>query len=244
MGRHGSAGPSASAQTTQHLDLGVKRRGRSAAAGAVTPQRLLRPSDQLATSFAARAVVRIALAAWIAGALASGAGPARANDEDASDFSNVAPVALRAGPDEPVCGEGETLATGAADPAIVAREASRGVQAFWCETYGRDGSVRRAGPYWDRHPGGGLRVRAGYVESRLEGPVEIFDEEGALWLRGVLQGGDWQGDLTLFHANGQPWFLAHFEAGRVEGPVELRHADGSLEARIEPEARAEAHAAR
>lgn len=129
------------------------------------------------------------------------------------------------------CAEGETLATGAADPAIFAREASRGVQAFWCETYDREGHATRAGAYWDLHPDGTLRTRARYVASRIEGPVEVLDPDGTLWLRGVIADGEWEGPFELFHPNGERWLSARFRRGRLDGPVETRFPDGSLESR-------------
>lgn len=129
------------------------------------------------------------------------------------------------------CAAGETLATGAADPGIFAREASRGVRAFWCETYDAYGNSRRAGPYWELHPDGSTRTRARYVDGRIDGPVEIFDEEGNLWLRGELAGGAWAGPLEIFHPNGARWLSARFEAGRLEGPVETRFPDGGIESR-------------
>lgn len=129
------------------------------------------------------------------------------------------------------CAEGETLATGMPDPAIFAREVSRGVQAFWCETYDTDGNALRAGAYWDRHPDGATRVRARYVASRIEGPIEVFDVDGSLWLRGEIQGDEWTGPLEIFHANGARWLSAHFREGRLDGPVETRFPDGNLESR-------------
>jgi len=129
------------------------------------------------------------------------------------------------------CAAGEALATGTADPEIFAREASRGVRAFWCETYDEYGTSRRAGPYWELHPDGSIRARARYVDGRIEGPVEIFDEEGNLWLRGELAGGAWSGPLEIFHPNGAHWLSARFQAGRLDGPVETRFPDGSIESR-------------
>ncbi len=129
------------------------------------------------------------------------------------------------------CGEGETLATGAPDSTILAREASRGVQAFWCETYDREGHATRAGAYWDLHPNGAPRIHARYVASRIEGPVEIRDAEGGVWLRGALDDGEWTGPLEFFHPNGVRWLSAHFRRGRLEGPVETRFPDGSVESR-------------
>jgi hypothetical protein len=129
------------------------------------------------------------------------------------------------------CQPGETLATGAPDTSIFAREASRGVRAFWCETYDRDGHAIRAGVYWDVHADGTIRTRARYVASRIEGPVEVLDEEGALWLQGVIDDGEWEGPFELFHPNGERWLSASFRDGRLDGPVETRFPDGSIESR-------------
>ena len=129
------------------------------------------------------------------------------------------------------CGDGETLATGAPDSTIFAREASRGVQAFWCETYDREGRATRAGAYWDIHPNGSTRIRARYVASRIEGPVEVLDAEGGVWLRGAIDDGEWEGPLELFHPNGNRWLSARFRGGRLDGPVETRFPDGSVESR-------------
>lgn len=134
------------------------------------------------------------------------------------------------------CPEGGTLATGTADASIFAREASRGVAAFWCESYDQDGHAHRAGPYWDHHPDGSLRTRTRYVGERIEGPVEVFDEDGTLWLRGELVGGEWSGAFELFHANGHRWLSAHFREGRLEGPVETWFSDGRLQSTTEPNA--------
>ena len=127
------------------------------------------------------------------------------------------------------CVVGATLATGSPDPAIIAREASRGVRAFWCETYDADGNSQRAGAYWELYPGGATRALARYVDSRIEGLVEIFDEDGSLWLRGEVVGGHWAGPLEIFHANGSPWLSAHFRDGQLDGPVETRFPDGRVE---------------
>ena len=129
------------------------------------------------------------------------------------------------------CSAGETLATGAADPAVFSREASRGVRAFWCETYDANGTSLRAGPYSELYPDGGTRTLARYVDSRIAGPVEIFDEDGSLWLRGELVGGSWTGSLEIFHANGARWLSAQFQAGQLDGPVETSFPDGSVESR-------------
>lgn len=163
--------------------------------------------------------------AWLAGlALVAGLGlPASLAGAEES-----APL-TEGGEEAHPCAAGATLATGRPDPALFAYEASRGVQAFWCETYDAEGIAHRAGAYWDQHPNGSTRVRARYVDSRIDGPVEIFDEEGALWLRGDLAGGAWSGPLELFHANGGRWLAAHFRDGALDGPVETWFPDGSLE---------------
>ena len=142
-----------------------------------------------------------------------------------TDAAGPAAHELEANP----CVVGATLATGAPDPAIFAREASRGVRAFWCETYDADGNSQRAGAYWELYPDGATRALARYVDSRIEGLVEIFDEDGSLWLRGELVGGHWAGPLEIFHANGSPWLSAHFRDGQLDGPVETRFPDGSVE---------------
>ncbi len=131
------------------------------------------------------------------------------------------------------CDPGATLATGAPDPAIFAREASRGIRAFWCETYDEDGNARRSGVYWESYPDGTARTRARYVDSQIAGGVEIFDEDGALWLRGELAAGDWTGPLEIFHANGERWLAARFAGGQLDGPVETRFPDGTIESRTQ-----------
>ena len=127
------------------------------------------------------------------------------------------------------CEGGATLATGSPDTAIFSREASQGVRAFWCEAYDVDGNARRAGAYWEIYPDGATRTRARYVDSRIAGPVEVFDEEGGIWLRGELADDTWTGPLEIFHANGAPWLAANFRAGQLDGPVETRYPDGSVE---------------
>ena len=127
------------------------------------------------------------------------------------------------------CEGGATLATGSPDTAIFSREASQGVRAFWCEAYDVDGNARRAGAYWEIYPDGATRTRARYVDSRIAGPVEVFDEEGRIWLRGELADDSWTGPLEIFHANGAPWLVANFRAGQLDGPVETRYPDGSVE---------------
>lgn len=133
-------------------------------------------------------------------------------------------------PEDPYpCEEGATLATGSPDTTLFARDASQGVRAFWCEAYDADGNARRAGAYWEVYPGGATRSRARYVDSRLAGPVEVYDEEGGIWLRGELADGVWTGPLEIFHATGARWFSAQFRAGQLDGPVETRYPDGSVE---------------
>lgn len=127
------------------------------------------------------------------------------------------------------CEGGATLATGSSDTAIFSREASGGVRAFWCEAYEVDGNARRDGAYWEIYPDGTTRTRARYVDSRIAGPVEVFDEEGGIWLRGELADDAWTGPLEIFHANGARWLAANFRAGQLDGPVEMRYPDGSVE---------------
>jgi len=150
-------------------------------------------------------------------------------------FASAAPAgaaALEAHPvDALACASDETLATGSPDPAIFAREASKGIRAFWCETYDADGNARRSGDYRETYADGRLRTRARYVDSRIEGVVEVFDEAGVLWLRGELARGAWTGPLELFHPNGEHWLTAGFLDGRLDGAVETRFPDGQVESR-------------
>lgn len=198
-------------------------------------------AGRLAQSAAGRArraglarLAGLALVGVLAGLLTLAAAPLRAESETATADASGAgseDAASEASASEPAhpCAEGATLATGRPDPALFAYEASRGVQAYWCETYDADGMAHRAGPYFDRHPNGATRVRATYVDSRLVGAVEVFDEDGTLWLRGELVAGAWEGPLQLFHGNGGRWLTAHFRAGILDGPVETFFPDGSLE---------------
>lgn len=165
----------------------------------------------------------------------AGAVPAAERVVEPAAEPGAASAPSEAEPDYP-CGADQTLATGRPDPALFALEASRGVQAFWCETYDEQGLSHRAGPYWDRHADGSVRVRARYVDSRIEGPVEVFSEEGGLWLRGRLDRGVWNGTLELFHANGARWISAQFRAGALDGSVETFFPDGSLESETRFEA--------
>ncbi len=174
-----------------------------------------------------RCPLRLLAAASLAGlALLLAALPGGAQEQGRADRDARTPTSANA-----PCGEGKTLATGAPDPSIFAREASRGVQAFWCETYDRAGHATRDGAYWDVHPGGGTRMRARYVASQIEGPVEVLDLEGALWLRGTLRDGEWEGPFEIFHPNGERWLSVSFRNGRLDGLVETRFPDGSIESR-------------
>lgn len=166
-------------------------------------------------------------AAWIGAGLLLAGSPAAADESR----QRLGQAPSQAASDAAPCDEGETLATGAPDSTIFAREASRGVQAFWCETYDQEGRATRAGAYWDVHPNGSTRIRARYVASRIEGPVEVLDVEGSVWLRGAIDDGEWEGPFELFHPNGNRWLSAHFRRGRLDGPVETRFPDGSVESR-------------
>ncbi|MFO0691091.1 MAG: hypothetical protein U0900_20505 [Myxococcota bacterium] len=173
----------------------------------------------------------LALAGWLGGLALLATTPLRAETGDAEAGAHAGEASASRGTADPAhpCADGATLATGRPDPALFAYEASRGVQAYWCETYDAQGTSRRAGPYWDLHPNGATRVRAAYADSRLAGAVEVFDEDGTLWLRGELVDGAWNGPLQLFHANGGRWLTAHFRAGPLDGPVETGVPDGQLE---------------
>jgi hypothetical protein len=127
------------------------------------------------------------------------------------------------------CEHGATLATGRPDPDLFASEASKGVRAFWCEQYDENGIATRTGPYWEKYSNGGTRTRANYAESRLRGPVSIQNEDGSLFLRGFLTGGEWSGQLQIFHESGAVWFEAHFDSGRLDGALRTRFPDGALE---------------
>ena len=127
------------------------------------------------------------------------------------------------------CASGATLATGRTDPDLLADEASNGVRAFWCERYDSYGTATRTGPYWETYSNGRIRTRAHYVDSQLQGPVSIYDQDGPLFLRGFLEAGEWSGVFELFHWNGSVWLEAHFEAGQLEGALRTRFPDGALE---------------
>ncbi len=125
------------------------------------------------------------------------------------------------------------LGTGTADRDLLSEEASVGVRAFWCERYDAFGNTQRLGPYREVYPNGQIRLEAMYMKAgkttRLEGPVEIRNEDGSRFLRGFLKAGEWAGDLVMFHETGQPWFEGKFEQGRLVGPLRTHHADGALE---------------
>lgn len=154
------------------------------------------------------------LLAWVAVLTAA---PAAARAE---------PAATRAAP----CAEGSVLASGAPDPSIFSRHASRGVRAEWCETYDARGRAVRSGPYRERHANGRLRLEARYVAGALDGPILAFDEEGFLFVRGELRGGRWVGTLSLLRPNGTVWLAVRYANGQLEGPVSMQHPDGALAA--------------
>lgn len=131
--------------------------------------------------------------------------------------------------DELRCENGAILAGGDPDRAIFASEASRGVRASWCERYDRYGKATRTGPYREIYPTGALRTEARYVRSRLQGRVTVRNEDGGLFLRGFLVGGEWVGEFELFHPNGALWLETHFDHGVLEGATRTHYADGALE---------------
>jgi hypothetical protein len=127
------------------------------------------------------------------------------------------------------CAQGTTLASGAADPALLAVEASRGVRAYWCERYDENGVTTRVGPYREVDADGRPRSQANYVDSKLAGPVTIQNPDGSLFLRGRLEDGQWAGRLEIFHPNGTVWFDARFVSGLLEGEQRTHYPDGALE---------------
>jgi len=127
------------------------------------------------------------------------------------------------------CGEGSSLASGSPDASIFSRAASPGVRAFWCERYDRYGRTTRTGPYRELYPSGAVRTEARLSEGRLEGPIEIRDEEGGLWLRSFYVDGVEQGPLEIFHPGGEPWIHAEMKDGRLHGHVRTLYPDGALE---------------
>ena len=125
------------------------------------------------------------------------------------------------------------LSTGPPDDAFLSEEASAGVRAFWCERYDAFGNAQRLGPYREVYANGQIRLESTYTKAgdttRLEGPVEIRNDDGSPFLRGFLKGGEWTGPLVMFHETGKPWFEGKFEGGQLDGPVRTRHSDGALE---------------
>ncbi len=127
------------------------------------------------------------------------------------------------------CAADATVAGGAPDPSLLAREASKGIRAIWCERYDALGRATRLGPYREFYPNGGLRVRGQYVDSQLAGPIVLLHEDGTVFMRGFLDEGEWTGAFEIFHESGAVWFEAEFEAGKLQGPLRTRYRDGALE---------------
>ena len=130
---------------------------------------------------------------------------------------------------EITCADGAALASGAPDSSLLAREASHGIRAFWCERYDSAGVPIRFGRYQEIYANGQVRVRSQYVDEKLSGPVEIRNDDGALFVRGFLKAGDWNGNFQIFHENGTVWFESLFRQGQLEGPLRTHHSDGGLE---------------
>lgn len=133
------------------------------------------------------------------------------------------------GPPALRCETDQVEASGPPDPMLFAADASRNVRARWCERYDDWGRSTRSGPYQEIYANGALRVRARYVDSRLDGTVEIRHENGRPFLAGRLREGEWDGPLALFHENGGPWWVGRFQAGRLHGTVRSYYADGAIE---------------
>jgi hypothetical protein len=127
------------------------------------------------------------------------------------------------------CGDDATVASGAPDPSLLAREASIGVHAVWCERYDALGAATRLGSYREFYPGGGVRVRGQYLDSALVGPIVVLHEDGTVFMRGFLDRGEWTGAFEIFHASGAVWFEADFQSGQLQGPLRTRYPDGALE---------------
>lgn len=100
------------------------------------------------------------------------------------------------------------LGTGPADAEILSAEASVGVRAFWCERYDAFGRAKRLGPYREVYANGQIRLEATYVKAgsgvRLEGPVEIRNEDGSPFLKGFLKQGEWDGPFEIFYDETPP----------------------------------------
>lgn len=129
--------------------------------------------------------------------------------------------------DAPACPAGSTRASGEPEDSLIARAASKGVRAVWCERYDAAGRTHREGAYRDFHPNGSVRAEGTYVASRLDGPVRVFHDNGAPFLVGTLDRGHWDGELRLFHPNGAPWIELHYRRSRLHGPARMQHPDGS-----------------
>ena len=137
---------------------------------------------------------------------------------------------------EVACGDEATLASGAPDASLLARAASKGIRAFWCERYDSIGVATRLGPYREFYSNGRLRVRGQYIESKLVGPIAIQNEDGTLFLRGFLDRGEWSGAFEIFHETGEVWFEAEFRSGQLEGPLRTHYPDGALESETQYQA--------
>jgi len=135
-----------------------------------------------------------------------------------------------------ICEDGGAVASGAPDSDLLAREASAGIRAYWCEQYDSTGTATRLGPYREYYPNGRLRVSGQYVDSSLAGPVAIQNEDGTLFLRGYLDQGEWSGAFEIFHETGAIWFEAEFQMGRLEGPLRTHYPDGALESETQYQA--------
>jgi hypothetical protein len=133
------------------------------------------------------------------------------------------------GPPPLRCEADQVEAGGRPDPTLFAPDASHDVRARWCERYDGWGRSTRSGPYQEIYPNGALRVRARYLDSELDGTVEIRHENGRPFLAGRLREGEWDGPLALFHENGGPWWVGRFREGRLHGTVRSYFPDGAIE---------------
>ncbi len=129
----------------------------------------------------------------------------------------------------PACPSGLTRSSGEPERAVFTKAASVGVLAHWCERYDEWGATTRSGPYWETYSSGSIRLRASYVESRIEGPVLTFYESGGPFLRGTLADGRWTDSFEILHENGTPWLRAAMNEGRLDGLVETFFPGGELE---------------
>jgi hypothetical protein len=87
------------------------------------------------------------------------------------------------------CGGTGAAAVGPPDRTLVARAASIGIRARWCERYDRWGRSTRVGPYREHYPSGAIRAIGRYVDGVLSGPIELRHENGEPFLRGTLSNG-------------------------------------------------------